>query len=86
MSMPTITANEYHVRVASTVEDVSKVKSIDDMAFVGHRGITESELLKVQEKGVLLILYHATTGYVVGEAQLLFQPIPEIPHTFTFPV
>lgn len=77
--------DDYNVRIAESSLDIAKIKSIDDMAFVGHRGISEEELVQVKECGALLILYHVRTGYVVGEAQLLFKAIPEIPHKFEFP-
>ena len=84
--MINIFSHDYRVRIAKTDLDISKVKLIDDLAFVGHRGITEEELCQVREHGVLLVLYHLNTGYVVGEAQLLFKEIPEIPHCFEPPV
>ncbi len=84
--MVDIFPHDYHVRIAKTDSDISKVKLIDDLAFVGHRGITKEELCKVKEHGFLLILCHTNTGYIVGEAQLLLKTIPEIPHYFESPI
>jgi len=78
--------HEYNVRLATTDTDVSEVKLIDNMAFAGHRGVSEEELQKVKEHGVLLLLCRSATGDAVGEAQLLYESIPEIPHEFAFPV
>lgn len=84
--MSTISIHEYDVRTATSDADITNIKAIDDMAFAGHRGISVEELYKVREHGALLILYHVSTGDVVGEAQFLFKPIPEIPHHFEHPI
>ncbi len=84
--MSEINHGDYDVRIANRYADVSALKTLDDLAFAGHRGISMHELYKVKENGVLLILYNVHTGEIVGESQLLFQEIPEIPYSFKKPI
>lgn len=64
------------------LEDLEEVKSIDDLAFAEHQGITMDELEKLLEHGVILMLFNPD-GMLIGESQVLLRTIPEIPHRLT---
>ena len=81
-----INLKDYAIRIAKTDKEIAEIKLLDDLAFKSRHGVTLEELYKVKTLGFLFILYNVMTGVVVGEAQLFFHSISEIPYNFKYPV
>ena len=77
---------KFIVEVASSRKDLEEAKVLDDKAFGAHHGITLVELEEIVEVGKLILLRDAITGELVGESQLIFKPVRELPYSFAHPV
>jgi ribosomal protein S18 acetylase RimI-like enzyme len=81
-----ISRHQFVVKCASTVHELKEAKSLDDTAFGAHHGVTLDELEKIIKVGKLILLREAGSGKLVGETQLIFEPIDELPYSFAHPV
>ncbi|MEK7537738.1 MAG: GNAT family N-acetyltransferase [Patescibacteria group bacterium] len=66
-----------HVRLADSDEDRARVKSLDDVAFGQHHGISLEELGEIHDHGAV-VMFEDEQGNVVGETQILFEQIPAL--------
>lgn len=73
------------VQPVTTMEQLQQAKHVDDIAFNGQHGISWDELLKLYYHGRIVLLM-LPNNQVIGESQLLLQPIPELPYVFEHPV
>lgn len=62
-------------------DELEEVKGVDDRAFGSHHGVTMEELEQILRYGKILTLREKDSGILVGEAQVLFEKIPELPCT-----
>jgi ribosomal protein S18 acetylase RimI-like enzyme len=73
-------------QIAETDGELLEAKRLDDLAFGEHHGISMDELVKVREFGAVILLRLENTNLLVGESQIIFHPIEELPYQFSHPV
>ena len=70
------------ITFAQGADDLANVKKIDDLVFGCHHGVTMTELEELLENGFILMMHDLSNGRLIGETQILFNQIPELPHRF----
>lgn len=76
--------DEWRVEVA-TEKDLPEIKIVDDAAFGSHHGITYQELKKILECGCIVVLRHPITDKIIGQSQLVWKSIQELPYALEWP-
>lgn len=74
----------YYFRLALGLKDLSQAKQIDDAAFGIHHGITIEELMEIHNHGFVILLFDGDHE-MVGQSQILEEPIEMLPHSFEKP-
>ncbi|MFH1188293.1 MAG: GNAT family N-acetyltransferase [bacterium] len=74
-------SKSFILRVAE-MHELPEVKAVDDCAFGNHHGISMEELHTLYHRGKIIILVEKETGKIIGETQVLFTPINELPYQF----
>lgn len=72
------------LKLAKTADDLLLAKKVDDNAFGKHHGITVDELRNIYASGKILLL-QLESGEVIGETQIIMQPIEQMQYHFNFP-
>ena len=76
----------FEVGIASTDDELKEAKLLDDLAFGPYHGVTLGELEKIRAVGKLILLREEGSGELIGESQIIFEPIEELPYEFSHPV
>jgi ribosomal protein S18 acetylase RimI-like enzyme len=74
-----------YLKLAKTEDDLLLAKQVDDNAFGVHHGITLDELRSIHAYGKILLL-QLENGEVIGETQIIIEPIEQMQYRFSFPV
>ena len=73
------------VELAKSSLDLLEAKAVDDAAFGDNQGITLEELAKIRAGGALILMSLKSNRRLIGQSQILFSPIAELPCHFTKP-